>query len=168
MELVEDKLSGNFMLFANNPMEELSIINNSKKKRIKASLSLKFHGRLSRSSKKLKNMTLQNFIQKLKTTPSTITVAETKQVIEDHYNFTPTAFTNGNIKNKAGENNGSCKLFTFAVHQKFTTAATLVCFSEHYKSVLEDTFGASHQNIRNFMQTGFQGLTFEQDALTLK
>jgi hypothetical protein len=35
MELVEDKLSGNFMLFANNPMEELSIINNSKKKKEK-------------------------------------------------------------------------------------------------------------------------------------
>lgn len=113
-------------------------------------------------------MTLQYFIQKLKTTPTAITFAETMQVIEEYYNFTPTSFTNGNIKNKAGENNGSCKLFAFALHQKLTTAATLACFSEHYQNVLEDKNGASHQNIRNFMKTGFHGLSLEKKALILK
>ena len=113
-------------------------------------------------------MTFKNFIQKLKTTPNSITFAETKKVIEEYYHYTPTAFTNGNLKNKVGENSGSCKLFAFAMHQEFTKAATLACFGAHYKSVLEDGFGTSHQNIRNFMQTGFKGLTFESDALVLK
>jgi hypothetical protein len=113
-------------------------------------------------------MTFQEFKTKLKTTPTFITFAETMQVIEEHYYFTPTTFTNGNLTNKAEENNGSCKLFTFAMHQELTKAATLACFGAHYKSVLEDVFGTSHRNIRNFMQTGFKGLTFESDALALK
>ena len=113
-------------------------------------------------------MAITEFKTKLKTTPTAITFKETMQVIEDHYNFNPTAFTNGDIINNAGENNGSCKLFAFAMHQEFTKEATLLCFGEHYQSVLEDKNGTSHQNIRNFMQTGFNGLSFENEALTLK
>ena len=75
---------------------------------------------------------------------------------------------NGDIINNAGENNGSCKLFAFAMHQEFTKEETLLCFGEHYQTVLEDKNGTSHQNIRNFMQTGFKGLSFENEALTLK
>ena len=77
-------------------------------------------------------------------------------VIEDNYNFTPTAFKNGAIENKAGENSGSCKLFAFAQKQGLTKEEALFCFGEHYKSVLEDENGTSHQNIRNFMKTGFK------------
>ena len=33
---------------------------------------------------------------------------------------------------------------------------------------LEDEKGSSHQNIRNFMKTGFETLSFEGDALVLK
>ena len=35
-------------------------------------------------------------------------------------------------------------------------------------NVLEDEKGSSHQNIRNFMKTGFETLSFEGDALVLK
>ena len=113
-------------------------------------------------------MTIQQFKTQLKTTSTSIQFAETMQVIEDNYNFTPTAFTNGNIKNKAGENSGSCKLFAFAIDQQLTKEETLACFGEHYKSVLEDKKGTSHQNIRNFMEFGFDGLTFESEALKIK
>ncbi len=113
-------------------------------------------------------MIIQEFKTKLKSNPSAILFAETMQVIEDNYNFTPTAFKNGTIENKAGENAGSCKLFAFAKLQKLTKEETLFCFGEHYKNVLEDANGTSHQNIRNFMNTGFNGLTFESEALTLK
>lgn len=113
-------------------------------------------------------MTLQQFKTKLKTNPNSILFAETMQVIDATYNFTPTTFTNGKIKNNTGENAGSCKLFAFAILQQFTKAATLACFGEHYKSVLKDANGASHQNIRNFMQTGFEGFSFENKALALK
>ncbi|MDA9087432.1 HopJ type III effector protein, partial [Polaribacter sp.] len=90
------------------------------------------------------------------------------QVIEDYYTFNPTAFANGDIINSAGENNGSCKLFAFTMHQEFTKEETLLCFGEHYQTILKDKNGSSHQNIRNFIQTGFKGLSFENEALTLK
>ena len=113
-------------------------------------------------------MTIPEFKTKLKTTPTAITFKETMQVIENYYTFNPTAFKNGDIINNAGENNGSCKLFAFAMHQEFTKEETLLCFGEHYQTVLEDKNGTSHQNIRNFIQTGFKGLSFENEALTLK
>ncbi|QNM84787.1 HopJ type III effector protein [Polaribacter pectinis] len=113
-------------------------------------------------------MIIQEFKTILKSNPTAITFSDTMQVIEDNYNFTPTTFTNGEIKNNAGENSGSCKLFAFAKLQKLTKEETLFCFGEHYKSVLEDENGDSHQNIRNFMKTGFDGLSFEGEALELK
>ncbi|MDN3621054.1 HopJ type III effector protein [Polaribacter undariae] len=113
-------------------------------------------------------MIIQEFKTKLKANPTSILFAETMQVIEDNYNFIPTTFTNGDIKNKAGENSGSCKLFAFAKIQKMTKEEALFCFGEHYKNVLEDENGDSHQNIRNFMKSGFDGLSFESEALELK
>ena len=113
-------------------------------------------------------MIIQEFKTKLKVSPEEINFAETMQVIEDNYNFIPTTFTNGVIKNNAGENSGSCKLFAFAVDQQYTKEETLFCFGEHYKSVLDDEKGNSHQNIRNFMKTGFKGLIFKSEALELK
>ena len=113
-------------------------------------------------------MIIQQFKTKLKVSPTEINFAETMQVIEGNYTFTPTTFTNGNIKNNAGENSGSCKLFAFAKLQKLQKEETLFCFGEHYKNVLEDENGDSHQNIRNFMKSGFEGLSFEGDALELK
>ena len=113
-------------------------------------------------------MIIQQFITKLKVSPTEINFADTMQVIEDNYNFTPTTFTNGDITINAGENSGSCKLFAFAVHQKLRKEETLFCFGEHYKNVLEDENGDSHQNIRNFMKSGFEGLAFDDEALELK
>ena len=113
-------------------------------------------------------MTIPEFKTKLKTTPTAITFKETMQVIENYYTFNPTAFKNGDIINKAGENNGYCKLFAFAMHQELTKEETLLCFGEYYQTVLEDKNGTSHQNIRNFMKTSFKGLSFENEALTLK
>lgn len=111
-------------------------------------------------------MIIQEFKTILKTNPKVITFAATMEVIDKNYNFTPKAFTNGEIKNEAGENSGSCKLFAFAIHQQLTKEETLFCFGEHYQSVLEDENGTSHQNIRNFMKTGFNGLSFNKEALT--
>lgn len=113
-------------------------------------------------------MRIDEFKLKLKSSPNSLLFSETMQVIDENYTFSPTAFTNGEIYNKAGENSGSCKLFAFAMHQKFTKEETLFCFGEHYKNVLENVNGTSHQNIRNFMNTGFEGLSFENQALQLK
>ncbi|CDF77756.1 HopJ type III effector protein [Formosa agariphila KMM 3901] len=114
-------------------------------------------------------MTLEAFKQKLKNTPKSIVFSDTVDTIESLYEFTKTAFTNGNLKNKAGENSGSCKLFAFAKLQGFTKEETLSCFGQfYYIDVLGDPEGDGHQNIRNFMKTGFEGLKFEGEPLKLK
>lgn len=114
-------------------------------------------------------MNVDIFVQKLKTSPRTIAFSDTMAVVEANYNFTPTAFKNGDLKNEAGENSGSCKLFAFAKAQDFTVSETLACFGAFYfDDVLKDPEGTGHQNIRNFMKTGFEGLVFEGTALTVK
>jgi hypothetical protein len=114
-------------------------------------------------------MTITSFLQKLKQTPNTITFPETIAVIEENYDFTPTAFQNGTQYNAVGENSGSCKLFAFAQIQNLSEAETLACFGAFYfEEVLGDPEGTNHQNIRNFMKTGWKGIHFESNALELK
>ena len=114
-------------------------------------------------------MLIHDFLDKLIQTPEAITFAETIAVIDSNYDFTPTAFQNGNQHNAAGENSGSCKLFAFAKIQELSQAATLACFGAYYfEEVLGDPNGTNHQNIRNFMQFGWDGIQFEGEALALK
>ena len=114
-------------------------------------------------------MTIDSFLQKLKQTPNSITFPETIALIEENYHFAPTAFKNGNLQNGAGENSGSCKLFAFAQIQNLNDSDTLACFGAYYfEDVLENPDGTNHQNIRNFMKTGWNGILFEGNALELK
>ena len=116
-----------------------------------------------------RKMTLDLFIEKLKNTPKNIVFANTISAIEAKYNFTPTAFKNGTLENATGENSGSCKLFAFAKLENLTKEETLACFGQFYfDDVLKDPNGTGHQNIRNFMKTGFEGLSFEGEPLTAK
>ena len=114
-------------------------------------------------------MTIEAFKNKLKNSPETIEFPETVCIIEAYYNFSPVAFTNGPLQNKSGENSGSCKLFAFAKAQELTKKDTLACFGKFYfDEVLNDPNGTGHQNIRNFMKTGFDGLTFNEEPLSKK
>lgn len=114
-------------------------------------------------------MSPSTFLEKLKDTPESITFAETIATIEENYDFTPTAFENGLQHNAAGENLGSCKIFSFAEIQNLSEAATLACFgSYYYEDVLKNPSGTDHQNIRNFMKTGWDGIAFYGSALVLK
>ena len=114
-------------------------------------------------------MTIISFIDKLKQTPNSIAFSITIAVIDGNYDFTPTSFGNGTQYNEAGQNSGSCKLFAFALLQNLTQAETLACFGAYYfEEVLGDPEGTNHQNIRNFMKTGWDGIKFEANALTLK
>jgi len=114
-------------------------------------------------------MTINTFLEKLKQSPETIVFSETIAVIEENYTFIPVEFKNGNQHNAAGENSGSCKLFAFAQLQNLSQAATLACFGAYYfEEVLKDPNGTNHQNIRNFINTGWDGIHFEGEALVLK
>ena len=112
---------------------------------------------------------LTSFLEKLKQAPNTITFPETIALIEENYVFTSTAFKNGTQNNAAGENSGSCKLFAFAQLQNLSQAETLACFGTYYfEEVLGYPEGTNHQNIRNFIKTGRDGVQFEGNALALK
>jgi hypothetical protein len=114
-------------------------------------------------------MSISTFLEKLKQAPESISFAETIATIEENYTFTPTAFQNGEQHNNAGENSGSCKLFAFSQLQKLSAAETLACFGAYYfEEVLGDPNGTNHQNIRNFIKTGWDGIQFEGVALVQK
>ena len=111
-------------------------------------------------------MTLDRFKETIQSTPEKVEFSDTMSVIENVYNFTPTAFKNGDLYNEAEKNQGSCKVFSFAIQQGFSKEETLACFGQYYfEDVLKNPEGTDHQNIRNFMKTGFEGLLFEGDAL---
>ncbi|NBL63897.1 type III effector [Flavobacterium sp. NST-5] len=114
-------------------------------------------------------MSIVSFLEKLQENPKSIAFQDTIQVIEENYDFTATAFKNGNQNNNAGENNGSCKIFSFAKLQNLSKQATLACFGSYYfDDVLKNPNGNDHQNIRNFMEFGWDEIQFESEALALK
>ncbi|WP_395063498.1 HopJ type III effector protein [Flavobacterium sp.] len=110
-----------------------------------------------------------NFINKIKQNPQTISFQDTIAVIDSNYNFTPTAFKNGNQYNDANENNGSCKIFAFTKMNNLEKDETLVLFGNYYfDDVLKNPDGNDHQNIRNFIIFGWDGVSFDSDVLELK
>ena len=114
-------------------------------------------------------MQLETLLHQLHDTPEKVTFDDTMGVIDALYEFTPTTFQNGNQLNEAGKNNGSCKLFSFAKLHGLSQQQTLHCFGAYYRNdVLQHPDGTDHQNIRNFMQTGWNGIEFGGNALTPK
>jgi hypothetical protein len=90
------------------------------------------------------------------------------EFIEKYYQHTPTAFKNGDTFNEATQNQGSAKVFAFAQLNELSEADTLNLFAEHYQSVLANANGTDHQNIRQFMLNGWNGIVFEGQALLAK
>lgn len=114
----------------------------------------------------MNNATL--FIEKVRNNKEFIHFQDAIAVIDENYNFTPTTFKNGNQLNAAGENNGSCKIFAFAQLQNLNKEETLSLFGDFYRDVLQTPDGTDHQNIRNFIQFGWNGIHFEGNPLVQK
>ena len=114
-------------------------------------------------------MTVEAFLKKLNEAPDTVAFNETIAVIDTVYEFTPAAFTNGDVRNEAGQNSGSCKLFAFGLLNKLSEQQMLACFGAYYRDdVLKNPEGTDHQNIRNFMKTGWAGVKFDSMPLRTK
>ena len=108
-------------------------------------------------------------LEKINQAPETITFPEVIAYIEKHFDFTPIRFTNGTAINEAGQNNGSCKIFSFAKLRGLTQAQTLALFGDNYRvDVLGNPEGSDHQNIRNFIQHGWEGIRFDGETLKEK
>ena len=107
--------------------------------------------------------------EQIKTSPETIQFKEVIDYIDEHYDFTPTRFTNGKTVNEADQNNGSCKVFSFGKLNNLTEDEVLSLFGDFYrKDVLKNPEGTDHQNIRNFMESGWAGISFDGEALRKK
>lgn len=114
-------------------------------------------------------MLLSTFLDKLSVTPQAIEFTDTMAVIEANYQFIETEFVNGKQLNTAGDNSGSCRLFAFAQLHNLDKSQTLACFGAYYRDdVLKHPHGSDHQNIRQFMSNGWQGIKFSGEALTEK
>jgi hypothetical protein len=118
-------------------------------------------------------MTLTELRNTLQADPSAIEFNDVIQLIDQLYHYTPTDFTNGLgsdcVINKAGTNEGSCRLFAFALAQQLSTQETLACFGRYYREdVLNKPEGNDHSNIRNFIKYGWEGISFSGSALQAK
>ncbi len=103
---------------------------------------------------------------------NTVIFSETLALVEKWYELSPTAFKNGlddqAVSNAQGQNEGSLKVFALGRLNGFTPEQTLACFGEHYRDVLNTPDGDDHQNIRQFMRHGWQGIAFDSVPLRLK
>lgn len=105
-------------------------------------------------------------LEQLKNFPETINFNDVIVFIDENYNFKPVRFVNGSIVNEANQNNGSCKIFSFAKLNNLSEKDTLALFGDFYRNdVLLNPEGEDHQNIRNFIKYGWNGILFTEDAL---
>ena len=112
-------------------------------------------------------MSLNVFLEKIRN-HLPVSFNETIAVIIEYYHYQPTEFSNGLLVNLAGTNEGSCKIFAFALMHQLSEPQTLTLFGDYYLDVLSEPNGSDHQNIRNFMRDGWQGICFKGEALTAK
>ena len=117
-------------------------------------------------------MSLSRFIEKVKNNEP-VSFQDTIAVINEHYDYHPVEFSNGLgeecLVNLAGVNEGSCKIFAFALLHDLDKQQTLNLFGDFYRvDVLGDPEGQGHQNIRNFIKFGREGIQFEEMPLEEK
>ncbi len=114
-------------------------------------------------------MSVEHFLSRLKDQPESIQFTDTMQVIDTYYHFSPCEFTNGKQLNEANQNNGSCKIIAFAQLNNLTIEHTLQCFGDYYREdVLQHPENNDHQNIRNLLIYGWEGISFKGTPLTIK
>jgi hypothetical protein len=117
-------------------------------------------------------MSLIAFIEKV-ANDGQVSFDETIAIISEHYHYQPTQFSNGSngqlLVNLAGTNEGSCKIFAFAQIHNLNQQQTLNLFGDYYRQdVLGSPNGTGHQNIRSFMEYGWDGIHFDGVALVAK
>jgi hypothetical protein len=112
-------------------------------------------------------MKVNVFVEKLNSAPEQVEFNEVMDVISVNYHYQPSRFSNGDLTNEAGSNEGSCKIFAFAKLHDLSQETTLACFGQYYREdVLLNPEGTDHGNIRNFIKQGWQGINFDGEVLS--
>lgn len=94
--------------------------------------------------------------------------SSTLDFIAEWFEFTPSAFMNGNVANAVDQNQGSCKVFALAQLLELTNEQALRCFGEHYRDVVATPDVDNHHNLRRVLREGLENITFDQFPLTQK
>jgi hypothetical protein len=128
--------------------------------------------RLVNPTKNNKTMNLKTFLEKIQN-QQPISFKETMAIIDESYDYKQTEFSNGLGEDKlispAGVNQGSCKIFAFAQLHNLMPEQTLNLFGDYYHvDVLQNPDATDHQNIRNFMKYGWEGISFQNQPLLEK
>jgi hypothetical protein len=118
-------------------------------------------------------MTVEQLIKRIRSKPQQVEFNEVMETISTYYHYTPTRFTNGvgseRVVNAAGTNEGSCKLFAFGQLNQLSQEETLACFGHYYREdVLGHPDNKDHINIRTFICSGWNGITFDGQVLRAK
>jgi len=111
-------------------------------------------------------MNIESLLETLETAPEDLEFAEVMQVIESNYSYTPVNFNCGDAINDAGSNEGSCKILAFAKMHSVSAEKTPYLFGRFYREdVLNHPEGQDHANIRNFIKSGWDGVSFQREPL---
>mmetsp|Transcript_15487 Transcript_15487/g.33703 ORF Transcript_15487/g.33703 Transcript_15487/m.33703 type:complete len:210 (+) Transcript_15487:101-730(+) len=91
------------------------------------------------------------------------------EIIDKYYEDGLIEFKNGDMNNAPGENVGSAKVLSYAALSGMDKEETLKLWGQYYRDVKATPDGTDHQNIRNFIKYGWEGVPFENGiALTKK
>jgi len=94
--------------------------------------------------------------------------ADTLDFIATWFEFTPTAFRNGDVSNAADQNQGSARVFALAERLALSKEQALHCFGEHYRDVLATPDVDNHHNLRRVLREGLSGIEFDSFPLQAK
>ena len=111
-------------------------------------------------------MTLPELLEQLRTESADF--EDTLAWVATHYQYTPTAFSNGETSNAAGQNEGACRVFALGQLEALSPEHTLLLFGRHLRDVLADPSGSNHANIRQFQRHGWSGVSFAGQVLRKK
>lgn len=113
-------------------------------------------------------MNTQQYIEQLRS-GTQMKFSDFIDLIAREYSFSNIAFENSGVFNSKDENQGSAKVFCFGLMHSLSEREVIMCFGEHYQSVLDSPQDqSSHLNIRSFMNSGWGGVTIDFAALTIK
>jgi hypothetical protein len=113
-------------------------------------------------------MNTQQYIEQLRS-GTQMKFSDFIDLIAREYSFSNIAFENSGVFNSKDENQGSAKVFCFGLMHSLSEREVIKCFGEHYQSVLDSPQDqSSHLNIRSFMNSGWEGVTIDFAALTIK
>lgn len=114
-------------------------------------------------------MSLAALLTQVRNEPESLEFEQVMEVITASYDYTPARFSNGDVVNEAGTNDGSCKIFAFAQLNALSEMETLALFGKYYREdVLGNPSGDDHANIRTFILDGWLGIRFDKEPLLSK